>query len=184
MLGKNKLLLQIGQHTLLRRTAIEIERQNFCEIWAVTGHDKSKIEQELMGLKINRVFNPHFSLGLHSSIKAGIKALQYESEAFFVCLADQPKFSQKILNQMMSSWLENPGILLLRPSFQMEPGHPVLISSSFIPEIIGHPDGDFGCNYLFQRYPHQALVLEMTEDVCLDLDSPLDYKNFLQRGLG
>lgn len=176
MLGPNKLLLTLHGQSLVRRTALEICKMPFKQIVAVTGHDSEKVSREIEDLPLQIVFNAHHLSGMHSSIRTGLEALTEPSDGFFVCLSDQPGFSHEVLKKMMVAFEENLGKKIIYPSYAGERGQPVLIPQSFVPEILGHADGDHGCNYLFKKYPEQTqeVILEKPEAL-VDVDTPEQY---------
>ncbi len=174
MLPEHKLLLKIGEQTLLRKVAEEIECARFFEVLAVTGHEHLKVEKELRGLPLKVVYNDQYEKGIHSSIREGILHLSPETDFFAVCLADQPLLTYKHYNRLIeAAQIAGPGIKLIHPSFKGKRGNPVLVSMSLIVEILGHSDSDKGCSYLFERYPNQVMAVEMDDEaVLLDVDTP------------
>src|SRR3712207_287446 len=90
MLGENKLLVELGGCTILRRVAEEACRAPFSIVVLVTGHEQNAITEQVLGLPIVLAHNENYERGMHSSIRAGLLALGSSAKFFAVCLADQP----------------------------------------------------------------------------------------------
>lgn len=168
MRGPNKLLLEVDGRPLVRRTLDEIRRVPFHEVIVVTGAHAEAVRSACGDAWF--VHNAEHARGMHASIKAGVRALD-ACDAFFVCLADQPRFDHRTLLALM----EGEG--LTAPVFDGRRGHPVLIPAKHIPEILAHPDGDHGCAYLFDRHP-LSLIEIADEGVVVDVDTPADYARY------
>lgn len=180
MRGKNKLLLKVDEKSLIRKTLEEVKKLPFFEVIVVTGFDNEKIMNELHDLSPRFVHNPDFEKGMHSSIKSAVKSLSPDSEGFFVCLGDQPYFDHKNLKELLKISSQDKNHQVFCPTFEGQRGHPVLLSSTFIPEILQEPDGDYGLAYLLKR--HKEAVLEVpiaSRNILLDIDQPLDYEKVL-----
>ncbi len=177
MKGANKLLLEVNGESFVRRTLKEITRVSLSEVVVVTGHEADRVRTEIESLPAKVIFNNNFATGMHSSIRAGLLALESPCDAFFVCLCDQPHFDHQIL-MMLKNVRERSGIDgIFAPTFAGQKGHPVLISSRFIPEILAHDDGDHGCSYLFKRHPQDVIAVEVdSSGVVIDVDEPADYE--------
>ncbi|RYZ99735.1 MAG: nucleotidyltransferase family protein, partial [Proteobacteria bacterium] len=119
---------------------------------------------------VRMVENPRFAVGMHSSIRAGVKALG-ACDFFAVCLGDQPTIPALVYAELRSEVGEES---LLAPANSGKRGSPVFISSALIPEILAHEDDDRGCAYLFQS--HAAKLVEVIDpSIFQDLDTPEDY---------
>lgn len=174
--SKNKLLLKIGKASLLQRTVQECLQVLVKEVLVVTGHESMQIKNEIEHLPVQTVHNENYLSGMHSSIKAGVKALRSDCDYFFICLADQPEFDHKVMKILLECCKKNPQHQIFAPTFEGRRGHPVLVSSKFIPEIIAKEDNDFGCSYLFQHSMLVHLQEVQSSSVLNDLDVLNDYE--------
>lgn len=175
-MGQNKLMLELGGKPLFLKTLEELELVNFVENVVVLGNERERLLPFLKEKNLTITYNEDFHLGMHTSIKSGLKSLQKDCDAFFICQADQPYFSHKILNKLVQVATKSEK-KIVAPFFQQRQGNPVLLSSSFISEILDHEDGDFGCSYLLKKYPHEIeKVVFGNSDVLTDMDLPEDYQ--------
>jgi len=176
-MGRNKLLLKAEGKSFIRKTLEEIRKIPELTPIVVTGFERERIETELAGLDAKFVFNPDFDLGMHTSLKAGVTALSEEAEGFFVCLADQPYFS----SENLSILLEAKGAIRV-PAYNKRRGHPVYFSTSFVPEILREPDGDYGLGYLLKRHPNKVTEIEVpSSKILVDVDTPEDFEKYKKR---
>jgi molybdenum cofactor cytidylyltransferase len=181
MQGLNKLLLRVGETSLVRRTALEIAKVDLSEMVAVTGFEHDKIKKELRPFSFDIAYNKYHLTGMHSSIREGLKAIKNPCDGFFICLADQPYFTSATLQILMDAFTDQRKII--HPTFNGERGQPVLIGADFIPEIIDHEDGDHGCTYLFDNHP-DALIAVPVQTSLRDIDRPQDYQAYLENPHG
>ena len=141
----------------------------------MTGYQAEAIRRELAPTLT--VHNPKFMSGMHSSIRKGLQALE-NFDAVMICLADQPAISLDVLRALEAQF--QPGKIVF-PTFQNERGHPVLISKNYVPEILAHEDGDYGCSYLFKRYPANVVTVPTDHaSILQDIDTPADYQKFAE----
>jgi molybdenum cofactor cytidylyltransferase len=176
MSGKNKLLLPFGGQTLVRRTAMEVLNIPFEEMITVTGHEADHIGKELRDLPLKVVFNSEFQTGMHSSIRTGLSHLRKYYDGFFVCLSDQPELDVGMMKEMVRLFDSHEGKKIVYPVCNGVRGQPVLIPREFVPEILQHEDGDYGCSYLLQRYPARLASMEISEPRHLrDVDTLEDF---------
>lgn len=167
MEGENKLLMKFDTESVIARTAGQVSRARFSEIVAVTGHQSLLIENELQGFseRIRLIGNPHFEVGMHSSIRAGLQALSAPADFFAVCLADQPLLTVRDYDHLIRAAAlvveAQPSTLLISPRYNGVRGTPTLISMKLKDEILAHEDSDRGCHYLFERYPNDVAFIDM-----------------------
>lgn len=179
MLGQNKLLLEVDGEPLVRRTLREIQKSTLKEIVVVTGHQNDVVEDALRELSPRLVYNDNHRLGMHSSIRQGLLALDGECDGFLVCLSDQPYFDKRAVDILLENF---DGEKIVVPTFEGKRGHPVLISNRFRDEILSEPDRDVGCSYLLKRYPEKVMEIAFdAPSVLIDCDAPEDYQNYLQK---
>jgi len=184
MQGMNKLLLRVGETSLVKRTATEIAKVDLSEMIAVTGFEHDKIKKELKTSPFGIVYNENHMVGMHSSIRKGLEALKGDCDGFFVCLSDQPYFTSETLRTLIGAF-EQSGSRekIFYPTFNGERGQPVLIGADFRLEILQHEDGDHGCTYLFEKYKDVALPVQVTTSL-KDIDRPQDYQAYLENSNG
>jgi molybdenum cofactor cytidylyltransferase len=74
-MGTNKLLLELGGETLLRRTVRAALAGGLSPVLVVLGHEAERARRELDGLACRTVINPDHAQGITSSLQAGVAAI-------------------------------------------------------------------------------------------------------------
>ena len=69
MQGMNKLLLRVGETSLVKRSATEIAKVNLSEMIAVTGFEHDKIKKELKDSSFGIVYNENHMVGMAGNIE-------------------------------------------------------------------------------------------------------------------
>jgi molybdenum cofactor cytidylyltransferase len=122
---------------------------------------------------VRQVAVPDASLGMASSIRAGLSALDPEVDAVLLMLADMPDLVSDDLSRLIAAFDPQEGREIIRATTASgKPGHPVLFGRRFF-EALMRLKGDVGA---------KAVVAEATDfvvDVALpgeraitDLDTP------------
>ncbi|HEX6737913.1 MAG TPA: NTP transferase domain-containing protein, partial [Vicinamibacteria bacterium] len=90
-MGRNKLLLELGGETLVRRAVRAALDAGAEPVVVVLGHEEPRVRAELAGLACVPVVNPDHAVGAGTSVHAGVRRLAAEgADALVVVLADMP----------------------------------------------------------------------------------------------
>jgi molybdenum cofactor cytidylyltransferase len=138
----------------------------------VTGHQAPEVEKALAGMKVTFVYNPDYTDGLASSVKAGIAALPKDANGAVMCLGDMPLIDAKLIDRLIEAFAPDRGSLIAVPVSDGRRGNPVLWSRRFFPELMAL-DGDIGARHLIMK--HGEAVAEVPVDgqgAFLDIDTP------------
>lgn len=178
----NKLLLPLGDKTVLEHTLSNILASGIAQVCAVTGHEQENVTAVLQNYEVNIVYNPDYQTGMTTSIQAGIKAAGIEATGYFICPADMPFLSASLIQQMIRLFEAQEGkACIIAPAFQGKRGHPVLFSRHFRDAILSHQDPD-GCKAVIQQHWQQLLTFEAGDDgVISDMDTPEAYALALEK---
>lgn len=133
-MGKFKPLMDIYGSTAVERNIDLFQKCGINNIMVVTGYLNELIESKIKN-KCKVVFNKDYDKGMYSSIKTGVRALSKDNEAFFILPSDIPSVKSNTILTMIKSY-EGLDKGILFPTFLEEKGHPVLISSFFLEEIL------------------------------------------------
>jgi len=176
-MGANKLLLPLGNETVVRRAARTL-LVGCSPLIVVTGRERGKIEKALGGVPdIIFTFNADWEKGMIGSAIQGIDALPDKNIPFFLHHADMPFISKNVLDALYAAekQRDDAGLrpLALMASLDGIAGHPVLFPSSYIPAIRAAGQGErlkgivegLGC----------LLVETGCEAVLEDIDNPGEF---------
>lgn len=181
-MGRPKQLLAWQGKTLLRHTLENLTRSNADEVILVLGHEAEAIRRGLTELKIKIVVNFGYKQGMASSLRQGLLAMNPESEAFLVLLADQPGIGPEIINRVIREFQRaNPKRGIVRPVYRGLRGHPVLIDVRYLQEAL-QLQGDVGARRILANHPADILEIEVDQDGILkDIDTPEEYRKYTRR---
>ncbi len=155
----------------------EIKKADICDILVVTGFESEKISAAIEEFDVATIFNPDFQTGMHSSIRVALASLTKSYDSFFICPGDLPSLRGQTFRSLVTA-SEMDSRKIFYPVFDGRRGHPVLMSSDFIPEILQHPDGDFGCSYILKKHPNECVEVPCSYNgVWKDLDNIQDYRS-------
>lgn len=143
--GKPKALLLRDGVPLVERHLRNLTQTGIRQAVVVLGHHAACIEPVLQALQsqlagileLKWAFNPRPDDGPGSSLRVGLAALPPELSAVLVALADQPLVEVADVDAILAAWQgRRPGIQLVVPSFDGQPGHPLVLAPGVRAEIM------------------------------------------------
>ncbi len=126
---RNKLLIEIGEEPLVRRTA-KVYLAAGIDVHAVLGFEAEKVRAALEGLPIAFVINPHYEEGQQSSVRAGVESLAPGYDTILVALADQAALTPADIAGLLDAFASYGGERIVVPFFQGLRGNPVAFPAS------------------------------------------------------
>jgi molybdenum cofactor cytidylyltransferase len=170
-----KPLLKIGKQTLIDR-AVNLFNDGFTDVYIVTGYRRDDIKNYLNISSLFWVDNPDYIQGMFSSIKAGIKGFNKDYEAFFILPVDNSFVRSYTIRTLIDKSKNNPGNIIY-PVFKRQRGHPPLLPTSLIPEILSSSDAS-GLRKVFEHFEQYSIEVVVPDRfTLLDIDTPADYEN-------
>lgn len=181
-MGRPKQLLEWRGKTLLQHSLESLVNSDADEIILVLGHEADRIRKTLPALPIKIVINPDYKQGMASSLRRGLLAMDPQSEAFLVLLADQPGIGPEIINDLIRAFQQaDPKQGIVRPVHGGLRGHPVLFGVRYLPEAL-QLQGDVGARRILMNHPEDILSIDVEADSVLnDIDTPDEYRNYVKR---
>jgi molybdenum cofactor cytidylyltransferase len=182
-MGRPKQLLEWRGKTLLQHSLESLINSDAAEIILVLGHEADRIRKTLLELPIKIVINPDYKQGMASSLRRGLLAMDPESEAFLILLADQPGIGPEIINDLIRAFRQaEPKRGIVRPVYRGRRGHPVIIGAQYREEALQLLQGDVGARQILMNHPEDILDVEMVLDVILgDIDTPEEYRAYTKQ---
>ena len=174
---KPKSLLELNGEPLIRRSARQLLDAGVTQLVVVLGHYAADIEAPLDGLPVHKVYNPDPDLGLVSSQRLGLQAIEANTEAVVMSLADQPLVTTQDIQTLLLSFASSTKDMLF-PFVNGQPGNPVLLSARARADILAG-ESDYGCKEW--RQSHSTQTHKFSSDnphFVTDLDRPEDIADF------
>ncbi len=174
-----KPLLPLGNTTVLEHV-LSIFKNTNIDVFLVVGYRREEIESSIKNKKVTVVYNPDYEKGMFSSIQAGIRQLRPEHHAFFILPVDILLVKPETIEQIAEAGNDHPA-LIIYPTFNGKRGHPPLIPSALIPEILMWEE-EGGLRSFLEKHEKTACDIPVRdENILFDIDTPEDYQQLLKR---
>lgn len=185
--GRAKCLLEVQGQSLLERLMRLIHSEGFNNCVLVLGHHARDIQAHLTqwpaDLVPRQVINPSPGDDPATSLHIGLRALDSDTEAVMVLLADQPLISANDIGAVCAKFLCcPPSIRVLIPMVSGVPGHPVMFDSAVRCDLLEAPGTSL--RQWVSAHPNDALKWEVDNPrYTRDLDTP-EHVEILARETG
>ncbi len=174
-MGRNKLLLELNGETVVRRAARTAIEAGLDPVIVVTGHKRDEVEGELHGLRCRSVFNGEHAKGTHTSVAAGIGAVEPDAcAAAIVMLADMPLVTSSMLRTLVAHYCES-GAPLAASRYGGEVIAPPILYDRRLFAELRNMDARCG-RQVVRRHRREAVEVEWPAEAARDLDHPADYE--------
>ncbi len=175
-MGTPKQLLPYQGYSLIRRT-IQSAVASVCKpIVVVLGANAQQIISEVNQSSVMVVENPHWHLGMGSSIRRGILSLVTYSQtidAAVITVCDQPFLSPEIINHLVGVY-HSTGKPIVACQYADTLGVPVLFKNTFFFELTTLNE-TVGAKKLINKYHNQVFSIPFPLGT-IDIDTPGDYQ--------
>jgi molybdenum cofactor cytidylyltransferase len=164
--GATKQLVVVDGKPLAQHAVDALVAAGVDELVVVTGHDAVRVASGLeLPPDVRVVYNAAYRDGQATSLAAALHALDDQSEAAVVLMADQPGVTAEVVRALVSRFRATRK-QVVRAMYRDGPG-PSLLSREVYAEA-GHLHGDVGARVLIASHP------EWVEEVACDGPAPRD----------
>lgn len=176
-MGAFKPLLPFGSATVIERVIATIREAGVGAIRVVVGWNADVLIPVLDRCAVPWIRNERFAEGMYASVQAGVRSLPPDVAAFFLMPGDMPLVQGATLVRLITEWDAGPGGILY-PCYQGHRGHPPLVASQYLPEILREtPPG--GLRELLGCHAADARRIEVADPgILADLDTPEAYRRW------
>lgn len=175
-MGRDKALLELGGKTALERVVSCYQAVDVSPIVVVSGQNHEQLQ--LLQIDVNLVVNPHPEAGMFSSVKCGVAALKFRSDAFFMHPVDIPLIKVSTLELMLGALSEQTEVCGIVPVFAGKRGHPLLLSAQSAGAILAY-NGTDGLRGLLSRCPLFEVPVK-DQGVLLGMNTMQQYEDLQQ----
>lgn len=175
-----KPMLPLGDSTIIRTLIAGLREAGISVILLVTGHNADRLREHLSGLDIEFADNKDYATtDMLCSAGIGLSFMQEKASRLFFLPGDIPLFSPSSL-RLMTKTMDESGSRLVVPACNDRKGHPILIDSRAIPDLLAYRGG-MGLKGAIAALGESVEVLEVGDPgILLDADQPEDYRRLLQ----
>jgi len=172
-MGAPKQLLPINGKPLLQNVLENLRQSRAAEIIVVLGASAGEIQQQIDFGGARVVINEQFELGMGTSLRPGLAAVDARSSAALIVLADQPFVSAQTFDRLIEQYEQHhPQIAI--PIYKGFRGNPILLDRSVFPEVMAL-SGDVGCRAIFGSHIENILKVSVEDiGILLDIDTQED----------
>jgi molybdenum cofactor cytidylyltransferase len=182
-MGRPKQLMPVSGSGLLDIVLGEALRSDLDLVNLVLGHQADEIRKalrtDLRHPKLKITFNTQYRDGISTSIRSGLSEVDVVYDHVMIILADMPRLTSKLINQLLHRYLESSfSLSALQTSTKRS--HPVIIGRQFYPAL-RQLRGDVGARDLFLSYPDQVLLVKTGADYDdRDIDTMDEYLDLVK----
>jgi molybdenum cofactor cytidylyltransferase len=170
--GGTKQLEILRGKPLVQHVIDAASRGGVDEIVVVLGHDALRVRDALdLPEGARFVVNERYADGQSSSLAAGLRALDPQTEAAVVLLADQPGIGARHVRSLVNAFETDPAEIV-RIRFRDGPG-PAILARSVWDDAM-RLTGDVGARALIEAEPDRVRWLDVEEDAPPDVDRRAD----------
>jgi len=174
-MGRAKAFLPFRGGTFLSNIAGTL-CQRCSPVIAVFGFDAQRCIEVARPLGLRTVENPHYSLGMLTSLQAGLRAIPKPCDAVLFTLVDHPAISLATVDALLRS-----RALVAIPRFENRRGHPVLIRRAICDEFLREPP-ESKVRDVIDRHAAEIEYIEVGDPgISDDIDDPALYEQLLAR---
>ena len=173
-MGKPKLLMPLGNSTVLEQTIDNLLSSKVSEIVVVVGYRSQEMTRIIADRPVKIALNPIYKRGMSTSIITGLNLVNNKADAIMLMLADQPFIGSRIVNKLIGEFIDNnKGIVF--PAYQSNQGHPVIFATKYKAELL-KLEGDVGAREIIKKHANDILEIAVnSESIYVDTDTVSDY---------
>ncbi|MGD2090720.1 MAG: nucleotidyltransferase family protein [Candidatus Aminicenantes bacterium] len=174
--GVFKMGLPWGEKKLIQRVIDEM-KEICSRVIVVAGYKKERIIEFTKGYaNVEVVFNPRYRSGMFTSVKEGVKHVK--SPWFFLTPGDFPLITKAIYQRLLDARDES-GQFVFIPVFNGRKGHPILVKSDLVKELLEEPD-DSNLRKFIKRKGFTPVQVD-DDSILVDIDTIEDYQRAKER---
>lgn len=174
-MGKNKLLMNIGEEVILQKVIREIKKSDISNIILVAREDnviEIGIREEIQVIK-----NESATYGQSQSIKVGLTKVNASQNFMFFC-GDQPFIDSSSINKLITASIRLKDNIII-PRVKGKTGSPVIFPK-FLKDELEALKGDVGGREVIKSNNSKVIYVDINNDLFLqDIDTMDDYKKFI-----
>lgn len=178
-LGQPKQLLDFNGNKFIQNCVQEVFAFSGNSSIVVTGANRKAVVECLNKTKVSICHNPHWELGMGSSIKTGLKKLLLvnpEIECCIVSVCDQPYVTTEVFSQLYNQQ-QTSGKGIVASAYSGTIGVPVLFTKTYFDALFLLEDQE-GAKKLLSKFNDDVTSISF-ENGAIDIDTLADYNKLI-----
>ncbi len=143
-----------------------------CDLVVVTGYERALLVPLLEGLCLRGAHNPHYDLGMFSSVQTGVAALSPGLEGAVLLPVDSPLVRPETLRSLVERSRTD---VILHPTCCGRRGHPPLVGADYFSALLSAPPTGTLRDFFAQHAEAESEVQVEDLSILLDMDTPKDF---------
>jgi molybdenum cofactor cytidylyltransferase len=173
-LGRNKLLLELGGETLVRRAVRSALDSGLAPVIVVLGHEAERVQAELDGLGCQAVINPDYARGVGTSLQTGVRHVPSEAAAMVLMLADMPFVTSSMLTTLVARYRATRAPLVVSRYGDVQ-APPNLFDRALFAELLA-TDDERCAKRVVRHHESESVAAPWPEEALRDIDVAEDYE--------
>ena len=171
-MGRLKALLPLRTSSLVEYQVESLDRSGVDHVFVVVGHRGEDVAVRISNRpRVTVIDNPDFAEGKTTSIKAGLQYIDSSYDAILVLAVDQPR-PMSVLSALIDSHYSSSAPITF-PVFEGHSGHPIIFSSSLLPELKAITEENEGLRQISRSYRNVTNIVDWQNAVVtLDVNTP------------
>lgn len=177
-MGSPKPLLAWGRETLVEYQVRQLREAGCDPVIVVLGHRSGQIAPLVRDAAV--VVNNAYREGRASSLSLGAAAVPRSASAVVILGVDQPRPASLTADLLLEH--SRAGATITIPTCGGKRGHPVVVASTLLPELLTATEAEMGLRGVLAR--HRGATREVPCDspiVLLDINTPQEYEDAKRR---
>ena len=167
-------LLKVGSISIIKRIVLTFQKAGIYPIVVVTGYESYEIERDLAGYGVIFLKNEDYeSSQMFDYAKIGLDFLKDKCDQVIFNPANIAMFTPKTIQEMINSDGQ-----VISPSFNGKSGHPILIDSKIIPDILKY-SGNNGMRGAIEEIGIERSFINVEDEGVLHSTDDVDRLNYL-----
>ena len=180
-MGDIKQLLEWRNKTLLQHLIDKSIASTASKTYVVVGSHADRIEASIQNQPVTTIYNNNWKKGMGSSIAVAVEHISNLPERFdgiLISLVDQPLIPVDHFNQLILKFVEGK-TPIVATTVNGSLGVPAVFGSEYFNELL-KLDGSQGAKNIIYHHQEEVTAVRF-ENAYMDLDTPEDYRRFLQQ---
>ncbi len=177
-MGTQKLLLPFGNCTIVECVMRVVKASELFDDIVVVYRDSAVRETaEKLGIRTAMNLNAH--MGLSTSVIAGVKSCNADTEAYMFFSGDQPLISEEWLEALTNEYKKSKEYIIV-PLYREKRGMPTIFPASFRDELLS-VEGDSGGRSIIEKHREKVVFVKNDNKAAgFDIDTSEDYESALK----
>ena len=173
--SENKLIRKFKNKALINHSLKALFKSKVDKVVIVLGYQNKEVRKVIKNNKKNIfVLNKKFSLGMSSSINAGLKKISKKDKGFIIVQSDMPFIKTSDINKICNS-ISKKRHLIHALKFKNNIGNPIGFDSSVLTKF-KRMKGDIGAKFMVKRLKNNTNFIKvLSKKVFKDLDLRKDF---------